>query len=527
MDTSDTFTLGVSSWSQGYDGAGRQRPHGNRSRRRWATTTTLDRQPGRPDLPVRLHLADQPDPDGEGPAAPNNNSIHILAIDVVSLAPQVNLGTAIDNASPPDNVVAVTTNSEASEAGAGIDGSGDTYSETALGGSSLTWNSQSFSLGATTIASAVAAEGQTIALPQGYYASLEPPRAHATGSAAPSVTFTVNYVGGGTATFTQTLSGWLAGYTGYGTTAPGESIAAGMTSYNTPSGTLTGTHAYLYGYVFPVNPAAMVASIVFPTNSKVTVLAIDEVSQTPRVNLGNATAANPADNVDALTFTAGAGFAGTGIDGNGDTYSLNALASVTGSAAAVTWNSQNFNLGPAYADDAVAAEGQTIPLPAGQFTSIELLGTGVNGAQSGVTFTINYVGGGTATMTQTFSDWKTGYTGTGGTTAPGESIAEESGSFDTPSGSEAGKTYLYAYIISTSSAQTVASIQFPHDADVIILAIDEINAARQAATPTAVLATTDTTTKGNWIGAYRARATMSWATRPAFRAMPRSRPMAR
>jgi hypothetical protein len=134
------------------------------------------------------------------------------------------------------------------------------------------------------------------------------------------------------------------------------------------------------------------------------VLAIDAVNQPPQVNLGNATNANPPTNVYALTFNNGTGNNnGVGFDGSGNTYSLNALAAVTGSASVVTWNSQDFNLGPVDSPTAISGSSQTIALPQGTFTSIELLGAAIGGAQTG-TFTVNYLGGGTTAVTQTFSD---------------------------------------------------------------------------------------------------------------------------
>ena len=296
------------------------------------------------------------------------------------------------------------------------------------------------------------------------------------------MTFTVSYVGGGTATFARTFSDWKDGYNGTGgTTAPGESIAKAMTTYNTLDGNESGD-VYLYGYVFAVNPAKMVASIEFPSNSKVKVLAIDEVNQPPQVNLGNDADGNPPTNVFALTFNNTPGNNdGTGLDGSGDTYSLNALASVTGSASTVTWNSQDFNLGSIDADDAVAAtEGQTIVLPQGYFTSIDILGTATGGSHQTGTFTVNYVGGGTATFTQSFSDWMYGYNGTGGTTAPGESIAVTMTSYNTSAANTSRDVYLYGYVFATSTTEPIASIELPNNLHITILAIDEINASQQS-----------------------------------------------
>ena len=130
--------------------------------------------------------------------------------------------------------------------------------------------------------------------------------------------------------------------------------------------------------------------------------------------------------------------------------------------------------------DAVAAEGQTISLPQGSFTSIDILGTATGGTYQTGTFTVNYLGGGTATFTQSFSDWVHGYNGTGGTTAPGESIAVTMTSYNTSSANTSGHVYLYGYVFSTSTTEPIVSIKLPNNSDIKILAIDEVNAAQQA-----------------------------------------------
>ena len=479
--TSDSFTLGVSSWTAGYDGAATTAAWESVA----ASMAYYNASSGRESVETYLYgyvLPTNPALTVVDLRTPNNNGIRILAIDVVDQPAAVDLDSVAATGNPPDNITAITTNYDAVQGNSGIDGSGDVYSANALGGSSLSWNSQTFVFGPTSISDAVDAEGQTIALPEGYYTSIQL-LGTATGGTPQSVTFTVNYVGGGTATFTQTFSDWKDGYDGTGgTTAPGESIAKAMTTYNTLDGTESGD-VYLYGYVFAVNPAKMVASIEFPSDSKVKVLAIDEVNQPPQVNLGNAADGNPATNVFALTFNNTPGNNdGTGLDGSGDTYSLNALASVTGSASMVTWNSQDFNFGPIDVNDAIAAAGQTIVLPQGYFTSIEILGTATGGSHQTGTITVNYVGGGTATFTQSFSDWMYGYNGTGGTTAPGESIAVTMTSYNTSTANTSGDVYLYGYVFSTSTAEPIASIQLPNstDGEIKILAIDEINASQQS-----------------------------------------------
>jgi len=63
----------------------------------------------------------------------------------------------------------------------------------------------------------------------------------------------------------------------------------------------------------------------------------------------------------------------TGLDGEGDAYSSNVLTPHR------ILNGIQFNFGPANQPDAVAAKGQTIPLPAESFATLQLLATGFNG----------------------------------------------------------------------------------------------------------------------------------------------------
>ena len=100
---------------------------------------------------------------------------------------------------------------------------------------------------------------------------------------------------------------------------------------------------------------------------------------------------------------------------------------------------------------------------------------------------MNYVGGGSATFTQSFSDWMNGYTGTGGTTAPGESIAVTMTSYNTATGNTSGQVYLYGYVFSTSTAHAIASIQLPNDSKIKILAIDEVLAPSHSVSEAGVI----------------------------------------
>jgi hypothetical protein len=55
------------------------------------------------------------------------------------------------------------------------------------------------------------------------------------------------------------------------------------------------------------------------------------------------------------------------------------------------------------ASDAVS--GQTVTLPAGKFSTLKLLASGVNGSQTGQTFVVKYTDGTTTSFTENLSDW--------------------------------------------------------------------------------------------------------------------------
>jgi hypothetical protein len=126
-----------------------------------------------------------------------------------------------------------------------------------------------------------------------------------------------------------------------------------------------------------------------------------------------------------------------------------------------------FNLGAAGGNNAVQAGGQTIALPLGQFSSLTFLGTAVNGAQTGQTFTVTYTDGTSDIFTQSLSDWQNsqGY--------PGESVAATLGYYNSADGSSTSVTnYLYQYSFALNKQKTVQSITLPNNGNVMILAIN-------------------------------------------------------
>ena len=62
-----------------------------------------------------------------------------------------------------------------------------------------------------------------------------------------------------------------------------------------------------------------------------------------------------------------------------------------------------FRIGPANAPDAVS--GKSIDLPAGQYASVRILATGVEGNQTRQPFTLRYADGTSSTVNQSLSDW--------------------------------------------------------------------------------------------------------------------------
>ena len=105
--------------------------------------------------------------------------------------------------------------------------------------------------------------------------------------------------------------------------------------------------------------------------------------------------------------------------------------------------------------DAVA--NMTIALPAGNYTALTLLGTGVNGNHPNQTFTVNYSDGSSTSFVQSLSDWFTpqsSYTG--------ESKASQMAYRLTSTGAHDTRTfYLYGYSFPLNSAKTAVSVTLP------------------------------------------------------------------
>jgi hypothetical protein len=152
--------------------------------------------------------------------------------------------------------------------GGGFDGFGNALSANLLGGA-VTWNGNTYALGAPDGLNVVQASGQTIALPAGQFAALSFLAAAVNGN-QPDQTFTVTYTDGTTQTFTQSLSGW-AFPQGY----PGESIVVTMPYRDRGDGTTDdSSQFYVYGYSFALDGGKTVQSITLPNDGNVNLLAM-------------------------------------------------------------------------------------------------------------------------------------------------------------------------------------------------------------------------------------------------------------
>ncbi len=133
------------------------------------------------------------------------------------------------------------------------------------------------------------------------------------------------------------------------------------------------------------------------------------------------------------------------------------------------WNGANFTIGAAGSNNVVQASGQTIALPAGQFSKVELLATSVNGNQAGQVFVVHYSDGTSTTITQSLSDWFTPQNFAGESTAVTTVSRNMSGG-----GTDNRSFFVYGYVMNVDSSKTVTSITLPNNQHVDVLAIDTV-----------------------------------------------------
>jgi hypothetical protein len=340
----------------------------------------------------------------------------------------------------------------------GLDGLGYSYSSNLLGPSRVL-NGVLFNFGPTGAPDAVYAAGQTIPLPPGEFQTLQ---LLATGeggeqSAQPLV---VTYTDGSTSQFSQSFSDWFTP-----SFSPNESEAVAMAYRNQANGTQDNAQFNLYSYTLLLNSGKIVRSLTLPSNRNVVLLAATLTGQ----NLGEPVSLSTAfDTVgiytDGSTFTSDGG-----LDGGGTAYSANLLGDASGSSSLIV-NGNQFVLAAPNASNAIYGAGTPIPLPAGHFSSLHMLGTGVDGAQTAQTVTVGYTDGSASTLTQSFSDWYSPQQ------FPREAEGVQMAYRDVYDGSEGnGPLNLYEYTFPINPDKTVQSLTLPVNRHVLALAITLAN----------------------------------------------------
>jgi hypothetical protein len=248
-------------------------------------------------------------------------------------------------------------------------------------------------------------------------------------------------------TVSLTASGLPSGVTATFSSAgvSGQSIAAFTVFSTAAKGTST------------VTIAGMSGTLGHTTSFSLTILS--PAPSTALVNLSSVY------NVSAVAVD-GLPFAGGGLDAGGRSYSGTLLG------ASQTIGGVTFGIAPMNSPDAVAMK--TVPLPAGVFSALKMLATGVNGNQPAQSFTVNYSDGTKSTFTQSLSDWYTPQNYTG------EVKAVSTGYRDNSTGTTEGSAFnLYEYSFNLAAGKTVSSVVLPNNRNVVTLTGGSLSQAKQ------------------------------------------------
>jgi subtilase family serine protease len=287
----------------------------------------------------------------------------------------------------------------------------------------------------------------TVTAPADFAIALAPSSLHILQGGKGSTAITLTPLNGFSGTVTLSASGLPSGVTaGFTTLNPGIvgvfTVASSAVAATTPV-TVTATSGVLS------HVATLTLTVVAPN------VATAAVDLSPSYNVSGIA-------VDSVPFTSG------GLDAGGRSYSGISLG------ASQTVGGTLYSIGPMGLPDAVS--GQTVTLPGGQFTSLKMLATGVNGNQLNQKFTVTYTDGTTAVFTQSMSDWFTPQN------YAGEIQAITMNYRDNSNGTTDGEVFhLYGYSFALNNAKTVRSITLPQNRNVVALAITLAGSASSTA----------------------------------------------
>jgi hypothetical protein len=268
---------------------------------------------------------------------------------------------------------------------------------------------------------------------------------------------------------------------GGGTYASAQSVTlsdstSGAVIYYTIDGTTPTTSSIEYhsGTPIPVSTTTTIQAIAVATGeSSSTVASATYTITTSQGGTPVRVSLSSVDNIDGIAKTGSAPLNG-GLDGKGYDYAAALLG------ASISWAGSTFSFGTAGVPDAVSHT--VIPLPEGGFSTLNFLGTAVNGNQVSQTFIVTYTDGTTTSFKQSMSDWHTPQS------YPGETVVLQMPYRINSAGGTDNRTFnLYGYSIPLNGAKTIKSLTLPDNRNVVVLAVDLVPATTgptPAATPT-------------------------------------------
>lgn len=289
-------------------------------------------------------------------------------------------------------------------------------------------------------------------------------------SASPAGGLSLNQSGTASATVTITgINGFNSSSVNLSATGLPSGVTASFASVNSTTSTI----------MFSASPTAALTGSGKPTAVTITGAASGSASQSTAVNLFvnppvSGGAGTPVDLSSAYNvysfYTDNDESAITGtnsLDGVGYVYSENLLN------AGLDLNGTQFTLGTPNQANAVYGTGTTIPLPAGNYATLQLLATGIEGNQASKSVTVTYTDSTTSQFTQSFSDWCSALNGGGCDSTgsnSGESLAIAMPYRDSAAGPDNRVFYLYGYSFALNGSKTVQSMTLPNTRDVVVLA---------------------------------------------------------
>jgi len=116
------------------------------------------------------------------------------------------------------------------------------------------------------------------------------------------------------------------------------------------------------------------------------------------------------------------------------------------------------------APDAVSSV--TVPIAAGQYSKLYLLGAAVNGARTGQSIVVTYTDGTTSTFTQSFSDWAIPQN------YAGETVVAATANRVGPGGVvNTTPVDVFGYTFALTAGKTPASVKLPANRNVVFVGI--------------------------------------------------------